>query len=256
MQRIRRLTIADKVTDELLQLLHSGRYGVGDLLPTEAKLMETLGVGRSSVREGIQRLVSLGLVSVRPGRGITLINLPFAAKSELGPLQSLKRKRVDDLLAARRVLELGVVDMVVKEATEEDFDHLQAVVDDIRQRLDRGESVSPPAAEIHVELAHASRNWIMARMVQSILDILQEHGELVEVLPGWREQEYLLHQRLTDVLRTRDAVLARAEMERHLDISFEALRSALNLADQEASPGYGPQSPGHSDQSEIDKPVM
>src|SRR5688572_4838947 len=47
----------------------SGRYSVGTLLPTEAKLGQTFGVSRYTVRQAIQHLRHQGLVSARKGVG-------------------------------------------------------------------------------------------------------------------------------------------------------------------------------------------
>ena len=245
---IQRHTVADRVGEELFRLLSSGRYSVGDRIPTESQLMEAFGVGRSSVREGVQRLVSLGLLSVRPGRGAILVNLPYSRKTELPPIESLRQKRMEDLLVARSVLELGIVDLVVAEATKEDFAALQAIVDEIRRRLDHGEPVSRQGAEFHLELARAGRNWMMLRMVESVFDILLEHGGLMEGLPHWREQEFVLHQQMLDVLRTRDRGTAREEMKRHLRISFDALRAAASLAEEAGPDGESAGLPGSSPQ--------
>jgi DNA-binding GntR family transcriptional regulator len=47
----------------------NGRYSVGTLLPTEAKLGQTFGVSRYTVRQAIQHLRHQGLVSARKGVG-------------------------------------------------------------------------------------------------------------------------------------------------------------------------------------------
>ena len=240
---INRQTVADRLAEELLRLIGSGRYSVGDRIPTESQLMEMFGVGRSSVREAVQRLVSLGLLSVRPGRGAVLVNLPYAVKSDPLPMRALREKRMEDLLVARKTLEMGVVDLVVTEATEQDFAALQGLVDDIKRRLRTGEPVARQGAEFHLELARAGGNWIMLRMVQTVFDVLWEHGELVEGLPGWREQEYHLHQRLLDVLRTRDREAARREMTTHLEVSFAALRQALAMSEKNRQGNKDPSAP-------------
>ena len=44
----------------------------GDPLPSETHLVKDLGVGRSSVREAVKSLQSLGIVEVRHGDGLYL----------------------------------------------------------------------------------------------------------------------------------------------------------------------------------------
>ena len=48
----------------------------GDRLPTERQLMETLAVGRSTVREVIRKLQALGVVESRKGSGTYLLGRP------------------------------------------------------------------------------------------------------------------------------------------------------------------------------------
>ena len=49
----------------------------GDALPPEPQLMEELGVGRSSVREAVKWLQSLGIVEIRRGNGLYVRNVNF-----------------------------------------------------------------------------------------------------------------------------------------------------------------------------------
>jgi len=61
----RYLLLAQTLMDDI----SSGRYQVGNLLPTEMKLCEQFNVSRYTVREAIRRLTELGLVTRQPGVG-------------------------------------------------------------------------------------------------------------------------------------------------------------------------------------------
>ena len=43
-------TLAEKTAQNLLEMIQEKGYGAGDKLPTETELVETLGVGRNTVR--------------------------------------------------------------------------------------------------------------------------------------------------------------------------------------------------------------
>ena len=59
-------TLAEKTAQNLLEMIQEKGYGAGDKLPTEAELVETLGVGRNTVREALRILMSgISLPSVR-----------------------------------------------------------------------------------------------------------------------------------------------------------------------------------------------
>src|SRR5689334_581144 len=64
-----RRPVPELVEERVLELLRSGELSVGDRLPNEPELARLLGVGRSSVRTGLQKLQNLGVVEVNRGRG-------------------------------------------------------------------------------------------------------------------------------------------------------------------------------------------
>jgi GntR family transcriptional repressor for pyruvate dehydrogenase complex len=59
----------EKVLEHIKSRIIAGTYGPGDRLPPVTALAQELGVGVSTVREGMRALVSLGLVKVQQGQG-------------------------------------------------------------------------------------------------------------------------------------------------------------------------------------------
>ena len=58
-----------QVADALCGMLRSGSYRVGDRMPSELELGAELGVSRSTVREAVRELTSLGVLEIQHGRG-------------------------------------------------------------------------------------------------------------------------------------------------------------------------------------------
>ena len=80
------------MAQRLVEEITTGRYPVGSLLPTEAKLGTQYGVSRHTVREALREVLALGLVARRQGVGTRVISLtPSRAYSHM--LTS-----IDDLL--------------------------------------------------------------------------------------------------------------------------------------------------------------
>lgn len=63
-----------QVAQTLINEIESGRYPVGDLMPTEMELCEQFGASRFTVREAIKQLVEMGLVSRQAGVGTTVLS--------------------------------------------------------------------------------------------------------------------------------------------------------------------------------------
>jgi DNA-binding FadR family transcriptional regulator len=71
------LSLAEKVAEQIENLIRIGKLSEGDRLPAEPLLMKKYGVGRSSVREAVKMLANAGLLSVEQGRG-TFVRKPKA----------------------------------------------------------------------------------------------------------------------------------------------------------------------------------
>ena len=67
LKQVQRIPLSQIVLDQLLEQIRKGTLRPGDLLPPEPELMRMLNVGRSSVREAVRGLITLGLVEARPG---------------------------------------------------------------------------------------------------------------------------------------------------------------------------------------------
>ncbi|SAK76552.1 GntR family transcriptional regulator [Caballeronia ptereochthonis] len=57
----------------LMQDIRDGRFAVGDMLPTEAELCAKWGLSRYAVRQAIQKLCALGLITRQAGVGTTVM---------------------------------------------------------------------------------------------------------------------------------------------------------------------------------------
>lgn len=60
---------AEALARRLVHDVAAGGYESGDLLPSEAAMLETYDVGRATLRESLRLLESQGLVSMRRGQG-------------------------------------------------------------------------------------------------------------------------------------------------------------------------------------------
>lgn len=64
---IQRRKLSDEVFDRLKQMITSGSVQPGDLMPSERQLMGRFGVGRPAIREAMQALNNLGLLTISHG---------------------------------------------------------------------------------------------------------------------------------------------------------------------------------------------
>ena len=95
-------TLASQIASHVQDLIATGELRPGDRLPGERELADLLAVGRSSVREAVQSLAALGLVSVRHGHGVFVAPAP----GEHQPAATGTDTRwIDEFYAMRETLE-------------------------------------------------------------------------------------------------------------------------------------------------------
>src|SRR5690606_21631488 len=77
------------VTDTLVREIGAGTYPTGTLLPREAELIERFQVSRTTIREALKRLSSMGLVATIHGVG-TRVEAREVKTSYLVAMRSIK----------------------------------------------------------------------------------------------------------------------------------------------------------------------
>src|SRR2546427_11748123 len=118
---IKSTRIYEEIVRQVKQLIAEGRLKSGDQLPPERDLAEKFVVSRTSVREALRALESLGFVEIRPGEGTFVREM--SVDSLVGPLalvMTAQREAIGELFEARRVLEPSIASLAASRATPEE----------------------------------------------------------------------------------------------------------------------------------------
>jgi GntR family transcriptional regulator, glc operon transcriptional activator len=111
----------DAVAARLEQLILDGVFRPGQLLPSERRLCERLGVSRASLREGLRILRSKGIIATRQGQGSVVASLvPGRDDSPLMHLFRDHPRTLFDLLEVRALLEGESARLAAERATPAD----------------------------------------------------------------------------------------------------------------------------------------
>src|SRR6056297_548711 len=77
-ERIERRKLYQDVMDRLIRLIREGDFEPGDRLPSERELMERFAVGRPAVREALQNLEWMGIITISHGERPRLAEPTFS----------------------------------------------------------------------------------------------------------------------------------------------------------------------------------
>lgn len=136
------MTKADDAYVLLAEMIETGRLSPGDF-HTESGLVEELGIGRTPLREAVQRLDRDRLLRIRPGRGIEI------------PANSVE----DQLrrLEVRRAVEPLAVSLACERATTDELAGISALADQMVE-MEELEPYVAAVRDTHRLLCQASHN--------------------------------------------------------------------------------------------------
>lgn len=241
MDKIKRISLSDAVTDRIISQIQDGRYRAGDRLPTERELAEQLGVGRTSVREGLRFLEKLGVLEIRQGMGTVVRSLSLGEVFEhLVPVQTiieLPDRDVRDIMHVRRVLEAESAQLAAQHATDRQLGRLEELLHGMAASLEKPRDYLEMDLEFHVVVAEAASNPVLAQLVNLIRDIYTRYFEIVLRDPEMNKTSLGFHRQLYTALRDHDADAARQHILAHLS---QAERDVLKLLNAEDENGQGP----------------
>jgi DNA-binding GntR family transcriptional regulator len=180
----------------------------GRLLPNERlvelDLSERLGIGRTAVRTALVRLEAEGLVTRERHRG---------AKVRL-----VDEREAIEILEARAVLEGLGVRHAAAVATREDVEALEAILAQMRARLDAGDllGASDQNAVLHRRLLALSRHATVERLIAALNSQIVRFQYRTIMVPGRPELSFAEHAAIVEAVARGDAPAAEAAMRDHL----------------------------------------
>jgi GntR family transcriptional repressor for pyruvate dehydrogenase complex len=118
-----RETLSAQIREQLLHRITDGTLAPGDRVPSERDLTEQFGVARTSVREAMQGLISMGVIERRGNRSYVVEHLPDVNFDEVDG----RKEFVRQLFETRRLLELPMIGLAAERATPEQRDEIRGL---------------------------------------------------------------------------------------------------------------------------------
>jgi DNA-binding FadR family transcriptional regulator len=115
--------------------ISSGQWPINSRIPIESELMTMLGVGKTTVREAVRSLASVGMLETLPGRG-TFVRSRTPVSAVLA--DTLAEYDLAELLKFRRALEVEAVQQAAVHRTEAQHEHDVHPDPDYPGRVERG----------------------------------------------------------------------------------------------------------------------
>ncbi|MFN2462124.1 MAG: FadR/GntR family transcriptional regulator [Candidatus Velthaea sp.] len=218
------------ITDQLRAQIAAGVLAPGERLPAQRELAASLNVSRSALREATAVLESIGVVETFHGRGT------FVAKSDtrsslrqaLSPQKTavIARRELTELCQLRYIVEPAAAALAARAIKRKDVRRLHALCDQADALLERNpsdlETITRLNTELHASIARASRNALLAGVIDDLMRLLGEIRRSNMRRPGRARDSWSEHRSIVDALEAGDAARAEILMVTHIEHAAHA----------------------------------
>lgn len=233
---VRKHSIADDITAQILKMIVQGGIKPGERLPPERELAVQFRTNRNTLREAIRNLQTMNMVVARQGDG--LIVRDFWAEGELNMLphilrelqdNSLRKEVLVDMMRLRAVLLEEVVYSLAQSGNAAAFKRLRELVALQRKQADDPEKRIRTDLELNMAMVVGSRRpayrWVFNTMSRLYKDLVFQFPLMWVFADDYADS--LSH--VLDLAEKGDAEGARQSLRHHLAKGDELVLNTLRL---------------------------
>jgi Transcriptional regulators len=223
---VNRPLLYEEVVAELCKLIDHEKLMPGNQFPSERELVERWDISRNVLREAFHVLEDRGVIVSKQGKGRFLRALPQDYRHRDKNLsKNLERYSLLEIYETRQVLEVKVVEQIIKNAGDADIEGISASYQKLAGKFRKLNS-TVGEVELHRIYANKCKNNFLEHIVnlafRTSLDMMYNTFRDVWVVNPV-EETIQDHGEIVAAIRARDSEQASAAMKRHIQHTIDRL---------------------------------
>jgi GntR family transcriptional repressor for pyruvate dehydrogenase complex len=211
---LQRPRLYEQVVDQIQAWIAQNGLEVGDRLPPERELASRLGVSRATVSQALVAMEVVGMVSVRHGDGVVLVEPAGSAKV----VNALRRhaQQLPEIIEAREALETKLAALAAGRRTESDLAAMDEALAFMERDIASGGRGVEGDERFHAAVTAAGHSPLLARLMAEISDLIRETRISSLSQPDRPVNSLRGHRKIADAIRAGDAEAAALAMQEHV----------------------------------------
>jgi len=231
---VERRRLSDVVVEQITHAITVDEYRVGEKLPSERELAQSLGVSRALIRESFRILEAIGLVEVKPGIGAivaqrTSTSVNIAQYLWQHPSETL------DVIEIRDMISRKAGELAARHITNTELETLEALYDaqQAAALANQRDELMYLDRRFHVLIFTAARNTALSAIEEYSRSVLA-NVEFNEITLSLRPLRSLAeHERIIQTLRAHDPKAAAAALGSHARRANAQIRRLVEMRSAE-----------------------
>lgn len=229
-----RRKLSEGVVESIVQRISAREFPPDTLLPSERQLMEIYRVGRPTIREALQDLQRLGLVSITHGEGARVTSPTAQTVLEqiaitVHQVLASSEENMVHLKESRIFFEVGMVRIAAARASPEQISGLNAIIVDMEATSAKFSRFMMLDMLFHQRIAEVSGNRVFIALSQALLQWLSKYHIGVLRSVGREARTLDEHKSIVDRIAAHDVEGAAAAMQVHLTRAADLYRARDDL---------------------------
>lgn len=198
-------------------------------------MAQALNVSRSTVREALRRLETMGIVDISHGERprVSTLNLERFLDA-LRMFMVIDKDEFVDLMELRKILEIGAVDIVIDKLTPEHAENLKRYIEIMKENIDNPEVFALNDFNFHLELIKATENFLLHKLMDIVGVALLKVQRITSRFPS-SKTAIPHHEAILNALLSGDKDEAKSILTEHIDTSKQKLIEYFNLRERNKS---------------------
>lgn len=222
LEKIKPRRVYEDVLEQITKLMNKGKINPGDRLMGEREMAAGLGVSRTTLREALRTLEHLGLVEIKPGGGTYVKDQNLnQVISPLALALSVEQNSFHDLWEIRFSLEVTAAGLAAQQNTPKSLQYIEDALNEMQSSWPDTALFSKADLRFHYMIAQASKNTMMARLLQTfavhLYDMSLKAGDFRFRHDREGVQTFREHCDIFEAIKNRDPDKARFHMTVHLE---------------------------------------
>ena len=226
---VKQKQVSTLIFEQLRDNIFRGQLGPGEQLLPERELASTMQVSRTSVRNAITQLITMGYLETRQGKGTFVVDRRGSvANNPFANIISSGRSTVDELLEYRIGLGTHGVTLAAERATDSDIKFLESVMERSGKSVLSVEEETEADIAFHMGIAYATHNVVYVDLTRQFYEYMfyrlkELHSILYDVKTNLEQIEQQ-HTAILVGIKAHDPDAARTSMQYHIQFLRDVLR--------------------------------